>query len=266
MFRDGISLQIFHLIKLQAPYFFNPIISNLPLHFEQEDDTVIVDLIQEYNPTNQIDEDTIITGEVLDWMARFMYPYGYFDQIDCLKNRDKLSRAFDSITNSIGIEDPRLRILNYWMGIESLLGFGDNLTVRMKQCIPLIENCNRYYFHTHGDAIPYYSGEYHDKLQKHRSKRQEEIMNLYLKRGKITHGQYPSPYEHQSSEKEAEKYYNEISAIEEGTRIILMNLIIGILALGRIPSKKELEEATIDGMFYRKDHDKCVENASNFDY
>jgi hypothetical protein len=265
MLRDGVSIQIFHLIKLQTPYFFNPIVSNLPLHVEQDSDSVMIDLIHEYSPTNQIDEPAIITGDELHWVARRMGVYGYFDQMDCVKNRDKLCRAFDTICNSIGIEDSRLRILNYWMAIETLLGFGDNLTVRLKQAIPLIENCNLTYDYTL-DGKPYFSVQNLPDLDSGRLERQKEIEKLYRKRGKIAHGQFQSPYENQSSVDEWKKYHNEVSSIEEDSRIVLRNLIEGILSLGRIPSKGDYEQATVEGMLLRADHEECVKNSFNVPY
>ena len=150
------------------------------------------------------------------------------------------------------------------MSIETLLGFGSELTTKLKQSIPLIENCMAYYRMTQHQGLIFDNREF-DSLKERRHSRQEEIKKLYRERGKIVHGQSGSPYESQYDYEKWAKFHEKMSNIESESRQVLRNLILGILALGRIPTPKELEKAVIDGFLLRTNHDQMMADAERLD-
>ena len=222
--------------------------------------SVIIDLVQEYTQPALIQEPTTFSDDDIKWVANHWTHYAMFDKIANKKQRDRLERAFDGINLSLSIIDSRLRIMNYWMSVETLLKYGGALTEKMKQAIPLIENCSKYYFCNQEGII--LNESVIPKLKEGRFERQEEIKKLYQDRGKIAHGQFESPFEHQGDSHQWEKYYQEMLDIENRTMKILSNLICGILSLGKIPTHDEIGKGLIDGYLKRKNHEKYKQEST----
>jgi len=252
--RDGLPRIMINLLKLSNPCFFTPISSSVPLHRSHEENEAIIDLVDEFSTTAKIQKPTIFSNRHLELIAHLFDYYHRFDFHADVKQQKRLERAFDSINTSMSIVDARLRVLNYWMGIETLLKFGGGFHVRIPQAVALLMDCPLYYICTKNGVI--FNQEARDTCNADRFERQEEVKEIYSKRGKITHGQYPSPFEHQHDSDEWNKYYQEIERIEDLSFGFLSGIILGIISLGHIPDIKEFDKANVGGFLERKNLDK----------
>ena len=252
--RDSLPRQVMNLLKLKNPYFFTPISSSVPLIKGHKENTAIIDLIDEFSTTSKIQTPTIFSNQDLEMINHLFEYYNRFDIHADVKQQARLERAFDAINTSMSIVDARLRILHYWMGIESLLNLGGGLNIRIPQAVTLLSDCSLYYLCTSKGVI--FDKDAIATCNENRFERQEMVKKIYLKRGKITHGQYDSPFEHQHSSEDSTKYYEEIAHIEEMSFTFLSAAILGIISLGHIPDQKEFEKANVDGFLERKNLDK----------
>jgi len=252
--RDGLPRVMANLLKLSNPYFFLPISSSVPLHHNHGENEAIIDLVDEFSTTSKIQKPTIFTNSHLELVAHLFDYYHRFDTHADMKQQERLEAAFDTINSSMSIIDARLRVLNYWMGIETLLKFGGGFNVRIPQAVALLMDCPLYYICTSNGVI--FRQEARDTCNADRFERQEEVKEIYGKRGKITHGQYDSPFEHQGSSDEWNKYYQEIERIEDLSFGFLSGIILGIISLGHIPDIKEFDKANVDGFLERNNLDK----------
>lgn len=252
--RDGLPRQVMNLLKLINPFFFTPLSSTLPLHECHLENEAIIDLVDEFSTTAKIQNGTVFTKQHLELIAHLFDYYHRFDTHADTKQQQRLERAFDTIHMSMSIIDPRLRVLNYWMGIETLLKVEGGFNVRIPQAVALLMDCPAYYLCTSEGVI--FDEETRKKCNEYRFERQEQVKKIYLKRGKITHGQYDSPFEHQHSSEEWVKYQKEIEHIEDETFRFLSGIILGIISLGHIPKLKEFDKANVDGFLVRKNLEK----------
>ncbi len=252
--RDGLPRVVMNLLKLKNPYFFTPISSSVPVHQEHKENTAVIDLIDEFSTTSKIQTPTIFSNQDLEMINHLFDYYHRFDIHADVKQQERLERAFDTINTSMSIVDARLRVLNYWMGIESLLNLGGGLNIRIPQAVALLSDCALYYLCTSKGVI--FDKDAIATCNADRFERQEMVKKIYLKRGKITHGQFDSSFEHQHSSEEWAKYDEEITHIEERSFTFLSAVILGIISLGHIPVQKEFEKATVDGFLQRKNLDK----------
>ena len=251
--RDGLPRVVMNLLKLCNPFFFTPLSSTVPLH-EPLENEVIVDLVDEFSPTAKIQKRTVFTGQHLEMIAHLFQYYHRFDVHADTKQQQRLERAFDVIHSSMSIIDARLRVLNYWMGIETLLKVEGGFNVRIPQAVALLMDCPLYYLCTSEGVI--FNEEARKKCNEDRFDRQEQVKKIYLKRGKITHGQYDSPFEYQHSSEKWVKYQKEIEHIEDETFKFLSGIILGIISLGHIPKLKEFDKANVEGFLVRKNLEK----------